>query len=218
MRTLLLGGLLATALGCGGGGQYDAPEPPAPEELDAITNLALRAEVFAGQDLAVLPITLVVPDSTLVTGELFQHRDILLRMADSVIQSKLESRAPDVAWEFPPELRRTAARSPGVVPDPDRMGQSVMRTPSLENVPDPFRSNLRTLVGVTGGRLAFVPAALVYSQPEPGTVTARLMVVMADARTGRVVWRSLARGNGGDLTRSLGAAMDAILPIQTFNP
>ncbi len=218
MRTLLLGGLFVVALGCGGGSQYDAPEAPAPEELDAITNLPLRSEVFAGQDLVVLPITLVVPDSTLVNGELFQHRDILLRMADSVIQSMLESRAPDVAWKFPPELRRTASRSPGMVPDPDRMGQSVMRTPSLETVPDPFRSNLRTLVGVTGGRLAFVPSALVFSQPEPGTVTARLMLVMADARTGRVVWRSLARGDGGSLPRALGAAMEAILPIQTFNP
>jgi len=215
---MLLSGLCVVALACGGSNQYEAPEPPSPEELDALTNLPLRSELFAGQDMAVLPITLVVPDSTLVVGELFQHRDLLLRLADSIIQSKLESRAPEIDWKFPPDLRRTAARSPGAVPDPDRMGQSVMRTPSLEDLPDPFRSNLRTLVGVVGGRLAFVPSALVFSQPEPGVVTARMMAVMADSRTGRVVWRSLAKGEGGDLNRSLSAAMDAILPIQTFNP
>ena len=217
MRTMLLSGLCVVALGCGGS-QHDPPQPPSPEELAAITNIPLRSELFAGQDLPVLPITLVVPDSSLVVGELFQHRDILLRLTDSIIQLKLETRAPEVAWKFPPELRRTAARSPGAVPDPDRMGQSVLRTPSLETVPDPFRSNLRTLVGVVGGRLALVPSALVFSQPEPGVVKARLMVVMADSRTGRVVWRSLAMGEGGNLERSLSAAMDAILPVLTFNP
>jgi len=215
---MLIGGLCVVALGCGGGSQYDPPERPSPEELASMTNIPFRSELFAGQDMAVLPITLVVPDSTLVSGDLFQHRDILLGLTDSIIQSKLENRAPEVDWKFPPELRRTAARSPGAVPDPDRMGQSVMRTPSLEDVPDPFRANLRTLVGVIGGRLAFVPSALVFSQPEPGLVKAQMMIVLADARTGRVIWRTLAAGEGGNLQRSLSSAMDAILPIQTFNP
>lgn len=218
MRRTLLSGLCLLALACGGGGsQYDGPEPPAPEELAKITNLPLRGELFAGQEIPVLPITLVVPDSSLAAGELFQHRDILLRWTDSIIQYKLENRSPDVSWKFPPALRRTASRSPGAVPDPDRMGQSVMRTPSLSDVPDPFRSNLRALVAVTGGRLALVPAALVFRQPQPGVVEGSLMMVMADSRTGRVVWRSLAVGQGGDLGFALSAAMDQILPLQIFN-
>jgi len=204
------------ALACGGGGQYDEPERPAPEELESIKGVQLRAELFAGQDMAVLPITLVVPDSSLSAGELFQHRDVLLRWTDSIIQFKLENRAPEVAWKFPPELRRIALRSPGIVPDPDRMGQSVMRTPSLTTVPDPFRSNLRTMVAVTGGRLALVPSAAVFRQPEPGVVEASLMIVVADSRTGRVVWRSLAVGEGGNLAYALSAALDDMLPLQIF--
>ncbi|TDJ56027.1 MAG: hypothetical protein E2O47_03080 [Gemmatimonadetes bacterium] len=217
MRNILLSGLCWVALGCGGGGgQFDEPERPAPEELEAIKGIQLRAELFAGQDIPVLPITLVVPDSSLAAGELFQHRDVLLKWTDSIIQFKLENRAPDVGWKFPPELRRLALRSPGIIPDPDRMGQSVLRTPALNTVPDPFRSNLRTLVAVTGGRLAFVPAAAVFRQPEPGVVEASLMIVMADSRTGRVVWRSLAVGEGGNLAYALSAALDDVLPLQIF--
>lgn len=216
MRNILLRGLCLVILGCGGGGEFDGPERPAPEELEAIKGIQLRVELFAGQDIPVLPITLVVPDSSLAAGEIFQHRDLLLRWTDSIIEFKLENRASDVAWKFPAELRRIALRSPGAMPDPDRMGQSVMRTPSLKVVPDPFRSNLRRLVAISGGRLAFVPAAAVFRQPEPGEVEASLMVVMADVRTGRVVWRSLAVGNGGSLAYALSAALDDILPMQIF--
>ncbi len=217
MRNILLSGLCLVILACGSwGGEFDAPERPAPEELEAIKGIQLRAELFAGLDIPVLPITLVVPDSSLAAGEIFQHRDMLLRWTDSIIQFKLENRAPDVVWKFPAELRRTALRSPGIMPDPDRMGQSVLRTPSMTVVPDPFRANLRTLVGITGGRLAFIPAAAVFRQPEPGEVEASLMVVMADAVSGRVVWRSLAVGKGGSLAYALSAALDDILPLQIF--
>jgi hypothetical protein len=219
VRNIFLSGLSLVLLACGGGGgEFEAPERPAPEELDAIKGIQLRVELFAGQDMVVLPITLVVPDSSLAAGEIFKHRDVLLRWTDSIIQFKLENRAAEVAWKFPPELRRTAMRSPGAMPDPDRMGQSVMRTPSLTTVPDPFRGNLRTLVGIVGGRLAFVPAAAVFRQPEPGVVEASLMIVVADSRTGRVVFRSLAVGEGGDLAYALSAALDDVLPLQIFAP
>ena len=163
-----------------------------------------------------LPIALVVPDSSLAGGELFRRRDVLLLWADSIIQAKLEERAPEVVWKFPPELRRLARRNPVVVPDPDRMGQAVMRSPSLDVVPDPFRSSLRAMVAVSGGRMALVPAALTFRQPEPGTVEAQLMAVMADARTGKVLWRSLAVGRGGSLDRALAFALDDILPVATL--
>jgi hypothetical protein len=56
----------------------------------------------------------------------------------------------------------------------------------------------------------------VFRQPEPGEVEASLMVVMADAVSGRVVWRSLAVGKGGSLANALSAALDDILPQQIF--
>jgi len=205
-------------LGCGGG--QSEPEGPTAEqrELDKIKSIPLTVDVLAGQEVAVLPITLVVPDSSLSAGGLFQQRDVLLRWTDSIIQSKMESRAPEVVWKFPDELRRLARRSPGIVPDPDRMGQSVMRSVNLEELPDPFRSNLRAMVAVSGDRLAFVPAALIFRQPEPGQVEAQLMLVMADARTGYIPWRSLAIGTGGSLERALSAALDVTFPVETFAP
>ena len=44
------------------------------------------------------------------------------------------------------------------------------------------------------------------------------MIVVADSRTGRVVWRSLAVGEGGDLAYALSAALDDVLPLQIFAP
>ena len=215
----ILGSILClVVLGCGGG-QSEPDGPTAEErELEKIKSIPLTVDALAGQEVPVLPITLVVPDSSLSAGGLFQERDVLLRWTDSIIQYKMESRAPEVAWKFPDALRRLARRSPGVVPDPDRMGQSVMRSTSVDEVPDPFRSNLRAMVAVAGGHLAFIPAALVFRQPEPGEVEAQLMLVMADVRTGHVLWRSLAVGTGGSLDRALSAALDVTFPVATFAP
>src|SRR5205807_4831056 len=73
-------------------------------------------------------------------------------------------RTPEVSWVLPDALRRAARRAPGIAPDPDQMGSAVLRAPDVEIVPDPLRSELRTLValGGNGGRYALVPAALVY--------------------------------------------------------
>jgi hypothetical protein len=218
VRKILGSTLCLAVLGCGGG-QSEVDSPTAEQrELDKIKSIPLQVDVLAGQEISVLPTTLVVPDSTLSAGGLFQQRDVLLRWTDSIIQSKMESRAPEVIWKFPDELRRMARRSPGVVPDPDRMGQSVMRAPNIQEVPDPLRSNLRAMAAVAGGRLVFIPAALLFRQPEPGVVEAQLMLVLADSRTGRVPWRSLAIGTGGSLERALSAALDVTFPIQTFAP
>lgn len=218
MRSVVTLGVCLLAVGCGGG-QPDPDRPTAEErELEKIKSIPLTVDALAGQEIAVLPITLVVPDSSLASGGIFQEREYLLRWTDSIIESKMEARAPEVAWKFPEELRRLARRSPGVVPDPDRMGQSVMRSTSLEELPDPFRSNMRAMVAVAGGRYAFIPAALVFQQPEPGQVEAQLMLVLADARTGHVRWRSLAVGTGGSLDRALGAALDVTFPVAALAP
>src|SRR5881296_2337486 len=78
------------------------------------------------------------------------------------------ARAPEVNWLFPDELRRVARRAPGVAPNPDQMGTALLRAENLSVIPDPLRSQLRTLVALAGGgggRYALVPAALVYRRP-----------------------------------------------------
>jgi hypothetical protein len=111
-----------------------------------------------------------------------------------------------------PELRRMARRSGGMLPDPDRMGHAVLRNPGLKTVPDPLRSSLRTLVAIAGGRFVFIPAALAFSRDEEGGVCTALSVVLADGRTGRVVWRAEAVGSGPAAEASLRAAVESFLP------
>jgi hypothetical protein len=208
--------VLLVAAGCGGGQRSETA--PAPADSLPPPTIPLRTESLAGQPIAVLPLTLVVADSTLAGGELFRHRTVLLAWADSIVGEKLMARAPEIDWELPPALRAVARRSPGVVTDPDRMGQAVMRSPELDVIPDPFRSHLRSLVAISGGRHALIPAALVFRQPEPGLVRAELMVVLGDARSGQVLWRTLANAAGGTPAAALKAAMDAILPIRGMEP
>src|SRR5262249_19419566 len=93
------------------------------------------------------------------------------------------------------------------------MGQSVMKAWSLTIVPDPLRSNLRRLLAVaTGGRYAFIPASLVFAIDSTGALKAELAAVLADARTGQVVWRSVAEGRGGRPEQVLGKALATIFP------
>jgi hypothetical protein len=58
-----------------------------------------------------------------------------------------------------------------------------------------------------------VPAALGFG-PEPGgQVRADLSLVVGDARTGKVMWRSLAVGRGKTPDEALNAALAAVLPF-----
>ena len=176
----------------------------------------LATAPLAGQSIAVLPITLVVADPTLESDTLYQHyrdrRAGLLR-ADSLVGAGLQARGPEVTWVLPPQLRKIARRSAGFVEDPDQMGQAILRAPNLTKVPDPLRSSLRGLVAVVDGRLALIPASLGFG-PEPnGQVRADLTLVLADCRSGKILWRSLAYGRGGSPDQALNAAVAAVLPV-----
>jgi len=206
--------LMAASLACGGSRSKTSPDPQEPKT----PAVPLQTAPLAGQPTAVLPLTLVAPDTSLARGELFRRRDRLLAWADSIIEDRLSARAPEVTWTFPEELRRVAQRAAGVVSDPDKMGQAVMRAEGLEIVPDPLRSQLRSLVAVAGGRFVFIPASVLFRQPEPGTVEAHVMMVLVDARTGAVVWRSLARSRAGSPALALGQALDETFPLQTGAP
>ena len=154
---------------------------------------------LAGQTVAVIPITLVVADPALQSDTLYakyQDRRATLLWADSVIGDAFVGRAPEVNWVLPPKLRKVARRAPGLVGDPDQMGQAVMRTPNLKVIPDPLRSSLRNLVALTDGRIVMIPAALGFVRDSAGGVRADLSLVAGDVRSGKVLWRSQAIGSG----------------------
>jgi hypothetical protein len=176
---------------------------------------------LAGQTVAIIPITLVVADPSLQSDTIYakyQDRRATLLWADSLIGDAFVGRAPEVNWVLPPKLRKVARRAPGLVGDPDQMGQAVMRAPNLRVIPDPLRSNLRSLVALTDGRIVMIPAALGFSKDTVGKVRADLSLVAGDARSGKVLWRSQAIGSGATPFAALEAALAAVLPLDAMGP
>jgi hypothetical protein len=193
----------ATVAGCGGHTGEPVPAPTAP----------LPSAGLAAQPVILLPLTLVAADDSLHWQAQLGERRVGLAKADSVIGALLKARAPEVAWVLPDELRRTARRAPGIAPDPDQMGTAILfRGERLEVVPDPLRSELRTLAALAGGaRYALIPAALVFRRTAP-LPSAELTVVMADVRTGRIGFRTVARGEGEDPWSALTRAVKSLTP------
>jgi hypothetical protein len=193
--------------------QHESQPVPASASLPPVR--ILPSEALAGKTVGVLPLTLLVADPTLQSDSAYsQYRDRRagLHRADSLISEAVVGRAPEVRWILPPALRKMARRAAGFVPDPDDMGQAILRAPKLEKIPDPLRSNLRSLLAIADGRLALVPAALGFGPEPDGQIRADLTLVVADARTGQIMWRSLASGRGKTPDEALNAAMAAVLP------
>lgn len=201
--------LLLALLSCGG--KKKADQQPTPEELPPTAPLPTAG--LAGQRVALTPLTLVGAEDTLQWDSLLVDRRAMLDKSDSIIGALLTARAPEVTWVGPAELRRTARRAAGVATDPDQLGTAFLRADKLIEVPDPLRYQLRTLVGLAGGRFAMIPAGLVYRRRAGRTdATAELSIVMVDTRVGRVGWRTIARGDGDDPWSALTKAVKSLTP------
>jgi hypothetical protein len=203
----------AVSISCGGAGRPSSQQGPAPAPTAPLPTAGL-----AGQRVALYPLTLVAAEDSLRWEAMVAARRASLAHADSVIGTLLGARAPEVTWIMPDELRRSARRAVGIATDPDQMGSSVLRAEELDLVPDPLRTQLRSLTGLAGARFAVVPAALIYKRrpPTPAApllvATAELSIVMVDVRLGRVVWRTVARGEGADAWTALTAAVKGLTP------
>jgi hypothetical protein len=198
---------LVALFACGGKPSSTAPAPEKAEPVRPLSTITL-----AGEKVAVVPLTLIVPDAKALLDTLLANRAAALLWADSTILANLNARGPEVKWIGPVELRKVARRSPTVAPDPDRMGQAILRA-RFEDVPDPLRTNLRQLVALAGGRFALVPAALVFSHDPDGQTRAELALTLADVRTAKVIWRTLAWGVAESPERALTVALEAVLPV-----
>jgi hypothetical protein len=133
----------------------------------------------------------------------------------------LQARVPEVVWILPDAVRRAARRAPGIAVDPDQMATAVLRVDKLTVVPDPLRSQLRTLAALaTGGaeRFALAPAALVFKRwhappnAPPAWANAELMMALVDVRTGQVMWRTVAHATGDDPWIALTRAIKSYTP------
>jgi hypothetical protein len=178
-----------------------------------IKRSGLGREALAGQVVAVLPLTHIIRDTALRDSVFVQPRTAILRWVDSTLGEVLLENAPEITWMLPPELRMVARKGVGMIPEPDRMGQSVMRSSKIETVPDPLRGNLRTLMALAGGRYAFIPASMAFGLDPEGVTTVTLYAVLADSRTGKVGWRATnALGTGASPADALRAAVLTFLP------
>jgi len=198
---------LLFALACGGK-KTDTPPTPVP-------TAPLPTAGIAGQQVPVWPLTLVAAEDTLHWDALIGDRRTTLDKCDSIIGALLAGRSPEVTWVGPAELRRAARRAVGIAAEPDQMGTAFLRAEALVDVPDPLRYQLRTLVGIAGGRFALVPAGLVYRHvptSPAGVATAELSIVLIDTRVGKVGWRTVARGEGLDPWTALTRAMKNLTP------
>jgi len=125
----------------------------------------------------------------------------------------LIERVPEVDWVMPDDLRRLARQAPGILPDPDRMGNALLREEFITQVPDPLRSQLRNLTGVAGDRYAVIPSALgFFATEEEGIARAELHMVVVDVRKGFVEWRTKATGEGDDPGDALWEALLGLVP------
>lgn len=197
----------ALVLACGGKPTSDDRQAPEPEPT-----LPLPTAGIAGQRVGVYPVTLMTAAEELGWQEHLAARREALDRADSIIGALLTERSPEVTWVLPSELRRAAARAPGMLANPDQMGTAILRAPGMEQIPDPLRSQMRSLNGVAADRYALVPAALVFTRTPEGRGQAELTLVMADVRSGLLPWRTVARGQGDDPWDALRVAFKTLTP------
>src|SRR5260370_17094990 len=175
------------------------PEPTAP----------LPTAGIASQPVGVLPLTLVAAEDSLHWDTALGERRVALAKSDSIIGTLLKTRAPEVSWLLPDELRRVARRAPGIAPAPDQMGTAILFHPTKqepEMVADPLRSELRTLAALAGGgRYALVPAGVAVSRenqpppppsPSPLTATPAATGVPGRLPSSRGGLRTMPRGGG----------------------
>lgn len=213
VRVIWVGGLVVAC----GGNPEDSTLEPAP-------TAPLPTAGLAGQKVSLLPLTLVAVEDTLHWEDLVADRRATLSRGDSVIGTLLTARAPEVRWALPDELRRAARRAAGVAADPDQLGTAILRAETLVDVPDPLRTQLRTLSALAGGRFVLAPAALLYRRTDGladrrsaaggarGAATAELIMVLVDVRLGKVGWRTVARGDGDDPWTALTQAVKSLTP------
>lgn len=165
---------------------------------------------LAGQAIPVLPITFLLSDSVSPQG-LPADNAARLTWADSIVAATLQMRGPEVSWVLPAEIRRVAKRAPGLMTDPDKMGQAMLRNDGFNRVPDPLRSYLRALSAMTDARNIFIPAAVRFV-PAPSGARAEVTLLLVDSRNGAILFRSHPVGNGATAADALTAAIAHILP------
>ena len=199
-RLTVIGAVVAAAA-CASAPTNDEVAPARPLPVPAMT----------GVEVVVYPLTMILAEASLGWDGALTPRDSALQIADSLLAALLAARTPEVTWVYPDELRRVARRAPGLLVDPDRLATAALRH-NLAKIPDPLRSQMRSLTGAAGDRLSLVPASLHFFRAADDVGRAELTVVVVDVRLGDVWWRSVVRGTGPDPWTALREALNTLAP------
>lgn len=136
---------------------------------------------------------LVVGDSGVPLPEIEMRRSALLELANAALDTAVRRDGREVTWMGLSEQRQAARRNPTLGLEPDRFATASLVDVATERVPDPLWGQIRSLAAITGARFALVPSGVKIGGA-PGAFTASYIVVVADARTGAVMYRARAAG------------------------
>jgi hypothetical protein len=135
-----------------------------------------------------------------------------LSALDDEIAFALRERGLGAGWAWPEEVRRSARRSAGAVPDPG----AFQATPLVRleagkplALPDPIRSQLRALAALHEARYLLYPVELRFERAGGGGAgRAVLRVALIDARTAEVSWAGDVAGEAAaTVTPALAASV-----------
>lgn len=198
------------AVGCGRhSGRSTAPEDP----FMAIDAAPLPVAALAGGSALLLPVgVLVLGDSAALNSDLVNRRFGLVAVAGAILDSALRQGARGVKWVGLAEQRRALRMAPALGIEPERFETGYLMGSRVKSLTDPLWAELRTMMGMTGARVAVAPAGVKIDR-RGGMFAATYVLVLADARTGQIQWRGRTDGPPAATPEAAlhGAAM-AVIP------
>jgi hypothetical protein len=203
--------LVLATLGCSKrSGSAAAPEDP----FTVIRPAPLPVGALEGSSVLLLPVgVLLLGDSAAQNADLVSRRYALVDSAAAALDTALRREVRSVRWQGLAEQRRALRMAPALGVEPERLDPSSLLGPKVEQMADPLWSDLRTLMAFMGARTAVAPAG-VKLEYRGGAYTASYVLVMVDARTGKVLWRGRTDGRAAATPGAalLSAASAAIPP------
>jgi hypothetical protein len=175
------------------GGHHSRTAVPV-DPFAQIAVIPISVGELAGTNVLILTAgALVAGDSAHPLTDLEVRRSALLAFANAALDSALRRDGREVNWLGLEEQRRAVRRNPTLGIEPDRFATQFLFDSRVEQIPDPLWSQVRWLAAVSNARYVFVPAAVKIGGAT-GALTASYIMVLADARTGRVMVRTRAQG------------------------
>jgi hypothetical protein len=186
--------MIIAALTLAGCAKHSARSTTPEDAIASIRAAPLPVEALAGGSALLLPVgVLVLGDSAAMNPDLVNRRFGLPAAAGAALDTALKQSARSVKWLGLAEQRRALRLGAALGLDPERFETGYLIGSRVEALTDPLWGQLRTMMGMTGARIAIAPAGVKIDR-RGGAYVATYVLVMADARTGQLQWRGRTEG------------------------